>query len=69
VKPLRERILAALELQPMSNVDVARCMGVTQQTAHRSLTTLCTHGQIRRRGWETRKHKSGPLAQLFELVA
>jgi len=65
-QPLRDRIVCALRLSPMSIDGVALCLSVTPQTAQQSLTRLCKRGQVRRRGWE--KRRKG-YAQLFEVAA
>lgn len=66
-QPLRERIVGALRLQPMTESAVARCLCVTQQTANSALNRLCRRGEVRRHGWEKRKGR--PAAQLFEVRA
>lgn len=64
--PIRERVVRALALQPMTIRTVARCLSVTQQSANEAMNRMCRRGDIRRHGWERRK---GRAAQLFEVLA
>lgn len=64
--PLRERIVAALQLAPMSIDRVALCLSVRDRTAQRALARLERLGQVRRHGWERRKHGT---AHLFEIAS
>ena len=64
--PLRERIVGALQLQPMTQRQIAMCLSVTQQTASQAMNRLAKKGAIRPHGWG--KGKRGNAA-LFEICA
>lgn len=64
--PLRERIVGVLRLSPMPIDRVALCLSIRDRTAQRALARLERLGQVRRRGWERRKHGT---AHLFEVAA
>lgn len=49
--PLRDRVVGALRLQPMSIEQVARCLSVTSETARVSLRRLERRGAVRVHGW------------------
>jgi predicted ArsR family transcriptional regulator len=49
--PLRERVVGALRLQPMSINQVARCLSVSAETARESLHRLERRGVVRVHGW------------------
>lgn len=62
--PLRERVIGALQLQPMSIQQVARCLSIHPETARMSLRRLERRGSVRVNGW-TRARKGKAVA--FEL--
>lgn len=49
--PLRERVIAALQLQPMSIEQLARCLSVQPETARVSLRRLQRRGAVEVSGW------------------
>ena len=65
MNPLRNRILGALSLQPMTINCIARCLSVTPQTAQDSVSRLCRRGKVRRNGHARRK---GYAPALFEVI-
>lgn len=65
-QPLRQRIVSALRLQPMTADTVSRCLSVHYESARMSLVRLERRGKVRRRGFD---RDVRPPAQLFEVRA
>ncbi len=66
--PLRDRIIGALRLAPMTINEVSRCLSVHQETARKAVASLCQSGTVRRRTGIKRRH-CGATAFRFEIAA
>ena len=64
--PLRDDLVDALRIQPMTAVQAAAWVKTTPNVARKALSEMCEQGRLRRHGWHKDGHKT---AMLFELVA